>query len=104
MQTVEDLLTKFNLKIELPENILNMKLNGEFISFEQKKRIFFPTYEDNSSYKEYDYFEFRGEYSLCKIILGNENNIIGIFDIVGDIIPKARGKFFDAEGNVVSIT
>lgn len=33
MQTVADLLTKFNLKIELPENILNMELNGEFTSF-----------------------------------------------------------------------
>ena len=40
MQTVEELLTKFNLKIELPKNILNMKLNGEFTSFEQKKEYF----------------------------------------------------------------
>ena len=103
MKTVKELLTKFNLKIELPGNILNMELDGEFTSFEQKKESF-PTFEDSTSYKEYDCFEFRGEYSLCKIIPDNENNIIGIFDIVGDIIPKARGKFFDAEGNVVSIT
>ncbi|WP_296807664.1 hypothetical protein [uncultured Methanobrevibacter sp.] len=81
MQTVEELLTKFNLKIELPKNILNMKLNGEFTSFEQKKE-YFPTFEDSASYKEYDYFEFRGEYSLCKIIPDNENNIIGIFEFL----------------------
>lgn len=103
MQTVADLLNQFNLKIELPENILKMELTGDFTLFEQKKESF-PTYEDNASYKEYDCFEFRGEYSLCKIIPGNENNIIGIFDIVGDILPKARGKFFDVEGKVVSIT
>ena len=57
MQTVSDLLTKFNLKIELPENILNMELDGNFTSFERKKESF-PTFEDSASYKEYDCFEY----------------------------------------------
>ena len=40
MQTVADLLKQFDLKLELPENILNMMSKGNLIQL-NKKMIYF---------------------------------------------------------------
>ena len=102
-QTVVDLLKQFDLDLELPDNILNMNVEGEFNSVEQKEGYFF-TGVNPTSYKKYGYFEFRGQYCFCRIVPDCQYQIISIYKVIGDEFPKAIGKTYSADGKVTAIT
>ncbi len=57
-----------------------------------------------TTFKHFDYFEFKGENCLCLIIPDNSKRYIEIYKIVGEAWPRAIGKVYDIEGKVVAIT
>ena len=99
-QTVRDLLNQFHLKLDLPKNILEMNLNGEFDSIELKKDHLF-AYNGKDITKEYEYYQFKGNGCMCNIIPDRVNGVISIYKILGET-PRAIGKTYDIKGNIVA--
>ena len=102
-QKVQGLLNQFNLKLDLPQLILDMEIEGEYKSFKIDKSFFFV--ENNETHiDKFEYYQFEGDQDICQIIPTNFDEIIGIYKIIGDEYPKIIGKSYNSKGNLVSIT
>lgn len=97
-QTVLQLLNQFKLNLELPINVLNLEIEGEYNSYKIITRILgFINSKGYLDYGHFDCYHFENEDRYCEIVPACNYQMVLSFEKVNG---RWEGYSWDSLGNV----